>query len=101
MKRLSSINRNFCSLYGITSWLESRIGVHYGNLPDMVRNAVETDFRQRNLPVLIATNTLAQGVNLPVRTVIIHSCNRYDNIDDSIERIPARDYWKRLARKPH
>jgi superfamily II DNA/RNA helicase len=74
----------------IASWLKSGIGVHYGDLPDVIRNAVETDFRQRKLRVLIATNTLAQGVNFPVKTVIIHSCWRY--VDDSRERIPARDY---------
>ncbi len=82
----------------ITSWLESKIGVHYGELPDAIRNAVEIDFRQRNMPVLIATNTLAQGVNLPVKTVIIHSCNRYDESDDAVERIPARDYWNIAGR---
>ncbi len=81
-----------------TSWLEARIGIHYGTLPDMLRIAVETDFREKGLPVLIATNTLAQGVNLPVKTVIIHSCRRYDPADGSFKRIPARDYWNIAGR---
>ena len=59
------------------------------------RTAIETDFRQRNLRVLVATNTLAQGVNFPVKTVIFHSCWRYH---ESRERISARDYWNIAGR---
>lgn len=79
-------------------WCRSGIGVHYGSLPDVIRKAVETDFRQRKLRILVATNTLAQGVNLPVRTVIVHGCRRYDSINQTQERIPARDYWNIAGR---
>jgi superfamily II DNA/RNA helicase len=80
------------------TWFKSGIGVHYGDLPDPIRHAVETDFRQRKLRVLVATNTLAQGVNLPVRTVIVHSCRRYDESSNRQVRIPARDYWNIAGR---
>ena len=76
--------------------LRRGIGVHYGRLPDAVRSAVETDFRERRLSVLIATNTLAQGVNLPVRTVIIHSVYRRE--DERMVPIPAREYWNIAGR---
>lgn len=79
-----------------TSWFKSGIAVHFGNLPDSVRNAVETDFRQREYRLLIATNTLGQGVNLPIRTVIVHSSSRY--VNGRTERIPARDYWNIAGR---
>lgn len=77
-------------------WFKSGVGVHYGALPEAIRHAVETDFQQRKLRVLIATNTLAQGVNLPVKTVIVHSCWRY--VNNARERIPARDYWNIAGR---
>lgn len=80
----------------ITSCLDSGVGVHYARLPHLVRNAIETDFRQRKLHVLVATNTLAQGVNLPVRTVIVHTWSRY--VGDSQQAIPARDYWNIAGR---
>jgi superfamily II DNA/RNA helicase len=77
-------------------WFNAGIGVHYGALPEVIRHAVETDFRQGKLRVLIATNTLAQGVNLPVKTVIFHSCWRY--VDGTRERLSARDYWNVAGR---
>ena len=80
----------------ITKLLRIGIGVHHGRLPERVRIEVENDFRKRDLSVLVATNTLAQGVNLPVRTVIIHSCYRHDG--NSRKRISAREYWNIAGR---
>lgn len=76
--------------------LREGIAVHHGGLPDPVRNAIEDDMRERRLSVLIATNTLAQGVNLPLRTVIFHTAVRYSG--DKMTRIPARDYWNIAGR---
>ena len=80
----------------ITNMLSNGIGIHFGSLPDVVRKSVETDFRKKRFKVMVSTNTLAQGVNLPIRTVIIHSCWRY--IQDEWKRIPARDYWNIAGR---
>lgn len=93
--RSAALAEDWLGERAITAWLRSGIGVHYGSLPDALRTAIETDFRQRNLRVLVATNTLAQGVNLPVKTVIFHSCWRYH---ESRERISARDYWNIAGR---
>jgi superfamily II DNA/RNA helicase len=82
----------------IASFLASGIAVHHGGLPDSLRKAIEQDFRQRKYRIIVATNTLAQGVNLPIRTVIIHSCRRYNQETNSQERIPARDYWNIAGR---
>jgi replicative superfamily II helicase len=82
----------------ITELLRNGIAIHHGGLPDTVRKSVETDFRNRHFQILIATNTLAQGVNLPIRTVIIHSCWRFDRTENRQKRIPARDYWNIAGR---
>ena len=82
----------------LANWLKYGIGVHYGDLPEVLRKSVEADFRGRGLRVLIATNTLAQGVNSPVKTVIIHSCRRFMDDSHPSERIPARDYWNIAGR---
>src|SRR5581483_6486558 len=81
----------------ITQLLRAGVGVHHGRLPDSVRRAVENDFRAGLLRVLAATNTLGQGVNLPVRTVLVHSVRRRD--DEGREtRLSARDYWNIAGR---
>lgn len=80
----------------ITKALKNGIAIHHGGLPDTLRKAIETDFREKKFQVLIATNTLAQGVNLPIKTVIIHSCRRYTN--NQFERISISDYWNVAGR---
>ena len=71
--------------------LAQGIAPHHGRLPSIVREAIEVDVRAGRYKVIVATNTLAQGVNLPVRTVIFHSTWRSDEIGDR-SRIPVRDY---------
>ena len=80
----------------ISELLRRGIGVHHGRLPDAVRSAIELDFRERRLPILIATTTLGQGVNLPVRTVIVHSSYRQE--EDERVRVPAAEYWNIAGR---
>jgi helicase len=80
-----------------TQLLNAGIALHHGRLPDAVRAAVEDDVRTGRLRILFATNTLAQGVNLPVRTVVVHSVWRQGDADDR-ERISARDYWNIAGR---
>jgi superfamily II DNA/RNA helicase len=81
----------------VTRLLERGIAVHYGDLPEVVRKSIETDFRERRLRILVATNTLAQGVNLPIRTVVVHSVWRHGPEGQSV-RIKARDYWNIAGR---
>jgi superfamily II DNA/RNA helicase len=82
----------------VTLGLRRGIGVHYSALPDAVRSAIEQDFRDRQLAVLAATSTLAQGVNLPVRTVIVQSTRRYDSELSQRILMPARDFWNIAGR---
>lgn len=44
-----------------------------------IRHTVETAFREGHLPILVATSTLAMGVNLPAHLVIIKSTKYYSN----------------------
>ena len=86
----------------MTSLLADGIGVHHAGLPDAVRKAIETDCRRGLLPVVVATTTLAQGVNLPVKTVIVHSMSRYAEEDgdgtSGMVDISSRDLWNMIGR---
>lgn len=86
----------------VVSLLAEGIGLHHAGIPDVVRRAVERDCRAGLLPVIVATTTLAQGVNLPVKTVVIHSVERFDEEagDDGgrMQEISPRELWNIIGR---
>ncbi|AWV88700.1 DEAD/DEAH box helicase [Bradymonas sediminis] len=64
--------------------VEGRIGVHHGLLLWPERMAVESAFRRSDgLVALVATPTVAQGINLPAEAVVIAGDDRWT---DDIER---------------
>lgn len=89
----------------LTKALRNGVGLHYGGLPDVVREAVENDFRTNKIAIIISTNTLAQGVNLPIKTAIINELLRI--FPDStptepdrvrIQHVSKRDFWNICGR---
>lgn len=52
--------------------LRRGVGFHHAGLPVEVLEALEAAVREDTLPYLTCTSTLTDGVNLPVRTVIIY-----------------------------
>lgn len=74
-------------------YLSHGIGVHTGSLPQVVRKAIEQDYKNKKLELLVATNTLGQGVNLPIKTIIIHSVNIAQG-----QPVSNRDFWNIIGR---
>lgn len=54
-------------------FLEAGFVIHHSDLPQRLRIKVEQLVRQHVVRLVVATTTLAQGVNFPIRTVIVHS----------------------------
>ena len=52
--------------------LQRGVGFHHAGLPIEILEALEQAVRDDTLPYLTCTSTLTDGVNLPVRTVIIY-----------------------------
>lgn len=52
---------------------------HHAGLTGPQRRLVETSFRQGIIRCIVATPTLAAGINLPARTVIVRDVRRYDS----------------------
>ena len=47
------------------------VGIHHAGLLPRYRRVVETLFQEKLLPVCVCTETLAAGINLPARSVIL------------------------------
>ncbi|WP_232327492.1 DEAD/DEAH box helicase [Herbidospora yilanensis] len=52
--------------------LKRGVGFHHAGLPVEVQEALEDALREDVLPYLTCTSTLTEGINLPVRTVVIY-----------------------------
>ena len=79
--------------HDVTRCLGRGIAVHHEGLPGSLRQSIEEDARNGEYAAIVATGTLSQGVSMPVRAVIVHSCRRYDKKSKRSERIPASEYW--------
>ena len=65
------------------------VGFHHAGLPIEVLEALEQAVRDDTLPYLTCTSTLTDGVNLPVRTVIIYD-QTYEGQDEDARLRGAR-----------
>jgi superfamily II DNA/RNA helicase len=62
--------------YSLAQFVKRGVGFHYGNMPSLLRQGIESAFREGRLEYLVCTTTLFQGVNLPARNVFIDTPKR-------------------------
>ncbi len=59
--------------------IDYKVGFHDGDLPEDVRSVIESAYKNKLIDVLVCTTTLADGVNLPINTLIVGMISNYDN----------------------
>ncbi|MEU1525517.1 DEAD/DEAH box helicase [Nocardia rhamnosiphila] len=50
--------------------------VHHGDIPQETREVLEELLSRRDIAMVMCTSTLAEGVNLPIRTLVLYSVTR-------------------------
>ena len=76
--------------------LSSGVGFHHAGLTNAQRKDVESAFKSGLLVALTATPTLAAGVNLPARRVLVRDLKRWD--DGMSRPLPVMEVRQMLGR---
>ena len=79
--------------HDVTKCLHYNIGIHNGELPEELRKSIESDFKNKKLKVLIASNTISHGINFPIKNTIIHALNMNKDLF-----LSKRDFWNLVGR---
>jgi len=74
------------------------VGVHHAGLSDDTRALMEWLFEENELKFLVATTTIAQGVNFPVTGVVMASHQYRMSKPPFREAMPPEDFWNIAGR---
>ncbi|WP_448005995.1 DEAD/DEAH box helicase [Agromyces bauzanensis] len=77
------VRQHLGDAHPLVATLRRGVGFHHAGLPVEVLEALEAAVRDDSLPYLTCTSTLTDGVNLPVRTVVLYDTPYPDQPEDS------------------
>jgi helicase len=77
--------------------VENGVAFHHAGLENSQRRLVEQGFKDHRIKCIVATPTLAAGVNIPARRVIIRDLWRYDE-NFGMAPIPILEYKQQAGR---
>ncbi|MBA1445581.1 MAG: DEAD/DEAH box helicase [Chromatiales bacterium] len=73
--------------------LDYGVGVHHAGLPDEAKTLMEWLLSRERIRVLVATTTIAQGVNFPVSGIVLAAHQYPYGVD-----MPPEDFWNLAGR---
>ena len=77
-KKILSQNEHTDLVKTLALLVKKGVAFHHAGLNQKCRETIETEFRKGTIKLLSSTPTLAAGVNLPARRVVISNVNRYN-----------------------
>lgn len=81
------------SKYVLAATVLNGVGFHYGNIPTVLRNAIEEAFSVGQLRYLVCTSTLLAGVNMPAQNIFMHTPQRKKSTP-----LESIDFWNLSGR---
>ncbi|MBS3782145.1 MAG: DEAD/DEAH box helicase [Candidatus Thermoplasmatota archaeon] len=88
----TSVGKNLAEM------IRSGTAFHNAGLNNFQRKKIEEAFRDRLIKFITATPTLAAGINMPARKVIVRDCKRYDALLGYNAPIPVMEIQQMLGR---
>ena len=82
----------------LSGLLPHGVAFHNASLTNAEREVVERSFRNGVLKAIVATPTLAAGINLPARRVVVRDTTRYDDRIGMQAPIPALEVQQMCGR---
>ena len=79
--------------FPLVRYLDKRIGIHHAGLPDDVRSLMEQLMEEGLLKYLVATTTIAQGINFDISTILMAAYSY-----PGTKHMPTRDFWNLAGR---
>ena len=85
--------------YLLIDALKNGILYHHGDFPQSIREIIENLISEEYFKIIVCTNTLTEGINLPIRTIVIHSTKRYNpKVVGNYEEISIRELKNLVGR---
>lgn len=96
MSTLSEDDQNIPMITQLPMLLKRGIGIHHGGLIPIVKEVIELLFQEGLLKVLFTTETFAMGINMPARTVVFTSMEKFDG--EQFRHISGGEYIQMSGR---
>lgn len=79
--------------FPLANYLDRRVGIHHSGLPDEVKTLIENLMENEKLKYLVATTTIAQGINFSISTLLMASYSY-----PYTSTMPLSDFWNLVGR---